>query len=70
MSEEIDLSDVEIDTEWMRVRRFRAEEYEKAGIHPFAAFRLALVPDLDWHKVVVAKKAGLDDDALIDLFID
>ena len=61
---------IEIDSEWVRVRDMRERNYVKAGIDPFVAFRLALIPDLDWHKVVVAKERGATDAALVDLYID
>ena len=59
-----------LDPEWVKVRRWREKQYLVAGIEDFVAFRLALVPDVDWHKVVAAKAAGLSDHALIDLFLD
>jgi hypothetical protein len=62
--------ELEVDGEWMAVRKFRELQYTNAGIDEFVAFRLSMVPDLDWHTVVSAKEKGASDDALVDLFID
>lgn len=62
--------ELEIDSEWERVRRFRETQYVRAGIGEFVAFRLAMVPDIDWHKVVRQAEAGVTDDRLVDLYLD
>lgn len=62
--------ELDIDSEWTRVRRFREHQYEQAGIGEFLAFRLALNSDLDWHRVVRLKRSGASDAFLADQFID
>jgi hypothetical protein len=59
-----------VDPDWVKMRRWREEQYRKVGITDFTGFRLALIPDLDWHKVVAAAEAGATDEMLVDLFID
>ena len=61
--------ELEMDEEWMKVRAFRQEQFEKAGISDFTSFRLALDPEVNWHKVIDAFKAGLSEDALVDVFL-
>lgn len=62
--------EVEIDPEWAKVRRFREQQYERAGIGEFTAFRLALIHDLDWHRVVQQANAGASDEILSKLYLD
>lgn len=62
--------ELEVDREWLKVRQFKQAQYEAAGIEEFAAFRLALDPDLDWHQVVKAAQDGASDRQLTDLYLD
>lgn len=61
-----------LDPEWVKERRFKQEQYERAGVGDFTAFRLALIPrsELDWHKVVEHARAGASDEILTQLYLD
>lgn len=62
--------EIEIDGELAKERRWREKQYMSAGIGEFVAFRLAMVPQLDWHRVVEIKKRGATDEGLIAAFLD
>ena len=47
-----------VETEVERVERWRAEELERAGYHPEAAFELALRFDVDLHAAVELVERG------------
>jgi hypothetical protein len=47
-----------VETEIERVERWRAEELERAGYHPEAAFELALRLDVDLHAAVELVQRG------------
>ena len=47
-----------VETEVERVERWRAEELERAGYHPEAAFELALRFDVDLHSAVELVERG------------
>ncbi len=62
--------ELELDSEWARVRTMRERAFMAAGIDEFSSYRLALVPELDWHRIVRLKQAGASDQSLLDIFLD
>lgn len=52
------------------VWQWREKQYVAAGIEDFVAFRLALVPNIDWHQVVRAKQNGASDERLLQLYLE
>lgn len=62
--------ELELEPEWEKVRRWREQQLRDAGLDEFTAFRLALIPDLDLHKLVGYVRKGVPADVLIDMFID
>jgi hypothetical protein len=62
--------ELELDSEWESVRKWRIECLTRAGVADFAAFRLSLLPDLDLHRAVDLAERGASDDFLINEFVD
>lgn len=62
--------ELEQDPEEVRVRKWREEQFVRAGFTPFGAFQLALLPNLDWHRVCDQRRAGASEAVLLDLYLD
>ena len=55
------------ETEVERVERWRAEELERAGYHPEAAFELALRFDVDLHAAVELVERGCPPELALEI---
>ena len=63
--------ELELDEEWVEVRRMRQRRMLDAGISEFAAFRIAMLPDHEaWRKAVRMREGGATDDFIVDQLID
>jgi hypothetical protein len=62
--------EIEVNPEEYRVRVFRQRALELSGFSEFAAFRLSMRFDVDWHQAADMLKAGATEDQVIDLLID
>lgn len=62
--------ELELDPEWIKVRAWWQTQLEKAGVGTFTAYRLALIPNLDYRKAVRMKELGMSDDLILDQFLD
>lgn len=62
--------EVSFDPEWTRVRRWREKQLEAGGFSEFTAFRLAMLPDLDYRKAVRMLKGGATELQITDLLVD
>ena len=56
-----------VETEVERVERWRAEELERAGYHPEAAFELALRFDVDLHAAVELVERGCPPELALEI---
>ena len=56
-----------VETELERVERWRAEELERAGFHPEAAFELALRFDVDLHAAVDLVEQGCSPELALQI---
>lgn len=57
-------------SEWQRVLRWREQQLAACGLDETTALRLALVPDLDWHRVAELASRGIPAAVLLDLYVD
>jgi hypothetical protein len=56
-----------VETEVERVERWRAEELERAGFHPEAAFELAMRFDVDLHAAVDLVERGCSPELALQI---
>lgn len=62
--------ELQLDEEWLRVRKWRETQLVAGGFSDFGAFRLALLPGLDYHKALAMLAGGATETQVLDLLID
>lgn len=61
--------ELEQDAEWLKVRKWREKQLTDAGFSEFTAFRLALVPGLDYPTAIDYLNRGATELQVADLLI-
>jgi hypothetical protein len=62
-------SAAELETEQERIQRWRADELERAGYDPSAAWLLAARPDVDLHHAVKLLRDGCDHELALAILL-